>query len=47
MNTTGSDTLQNAYPELFDRMPDREFLEADLNKDLPVDAREIFDILYI
>lgn len=40
-----SDALENAYPEMFGRLPDREFTEADFKKDLLVDVREIFDIL--
>lgn len=35
--------LENAFPEMHGRMPDRVFTEDDFKKHLPVDEREIFD----
>lgn len=38
--------LENAYPDMHERIPDRVFTEDDFQKtDLPFDAREVFDIL--
>lgn len=38
--------LENAFPEMHNRMPDVVFTEEDLQKDLPYEKREIFDILF-
>ncbi|KAG8199167.1 hypothetical protein JTE90_015998 [Oedothorax gibbosus] len=36
--------LENAYPEMHERIPDRVFTCEDFQKtDLPIDAREVFD----